>query len=112
MKVELGKFARTAIEAHAGGDLHAGVAEALHHYVRTGGFEPRLVPLFVRGEWPPDAQRHTEMVELSVDPHTEAALRRAAGPDSPGRLAAHAVLVYLADLDRPGAEVPPPVRRS
>jgi hypothetical protein len=112
MKVELGKFARTAIEAHAGGDLEAGVVKALRHYARIGGSEPRLAPLSAHGGWPSGSQRCTQTVELSVDPHTEAALRRAVGAASPGQLGAHAVLVYLADLDRPGAEVPPPIPRS
>lgn len=102
MKVALNTFARSGIEARLGCDLVAGVQTALRDYtkrLRSGRGLPEF-PLFLR-ESP--LTRSGDDLELSVDPEVQEALEREAR-ESPGvpveLLAGHAVLVYLADLDR------------
>lgn len=99
MKLALGTFARGGIEAFSGDDLSAGVRKALNHYA---GRERYGLPKR------PDRPLLRTLaddgldVELSVDSETEAALERKArehGGITAEELAAHAVLVYLADRD-------------
>jgi len=114
MKVVLGEFARTALEVRSGGDVEAAVAVALRHFAWNRRLEPSppsLLHHWLRASEPAPG---TEL-ELLLDRETEAALERAA--DSSGRLSlggvgTHAVLVYLADLDRAGAEVSSTPARS
>lgn len=86
MKTSLGAFARAEIEATAESDLAEGVDRALAHYARRvgEGDSPPRIPAFLQpGDVP-----------------------------EPAQIVAHAVMVYLADLERPGTEVLDAPRRS
>jgi hypothetical protein len=103
MRVVLSTFACGGIEAFSGRDLAAGVRAALRHYTQDGGSAglraSALLPL-------PDeleAGRSGVDLDLNLDPEVQAALEREARETdgvSVEQLATHAVLVYLADLDR------------
>jgi hypothetical protein len=102
MRIALGTFARSAIEARLGPDLGISVGAALLHYGRRlrSGPAPVAFPRFRREERSlsvPDLE-----VELTMDAATRSALEREGERQgtSVGQLAAHAVLVYLADLDK------------
>jgi hypothetical protein len=105
MRVALDIFARSGIETHLGQDLVAGVRAALRHYTRRLDREAEELPRFprFRRELIPDPERRGTELELSVDPAVEAALAHEAR-ESPGvtveQMVAHAVMVYLADMDR------------
>lgn len=106
MKVALNTFARSGIEARLGRDIAAGVQAALRHYTQrlgTGWKSPDF-PRFRREE--PPRHRGADL-ELAVDPEIQKVLEHEAR-GCPGvsveQLAGHAVLVYLADLDREASE--------
>ena len=105
MKVELGRFARAGIESHYGNDLGAGVRAALVHYTRRlrSGRRPVAVPRFGGDPWPADSD---VVLEFEVDPAITAALEHEVHRHgvSVGQLTAHAVLIYLADLDQAGIQ--------
>jgi hypothetical protein len=109
MRVKLDIFARSGIETHLGEDLVGGVRAALRHYTRRLSCEAEELPPFprFRREPIPDPERRGAEFELSIDPAVEAALVHEA-EEFPGvtveQMAAHAVMVYLADMDR-GDEV-------
>ncbi len=101
MKVVLDTFARAGIETGLGCDLEAGVRAALRHYTRRSQqARERLLsgPLSTRLSTCAGNE-----FELDVEPKIRAALEREARR-LPGvsveQLAGHAVLVYLADMDR------------
>lgn len=99
MKLVLGTFAREGIEALSGRDLSAGVRRALAHYTAREGHG--LAECLGRG-WLRALGEDGEDLELSVDGATQEALERRAreyGGIGVEELAAHAVLVYLADRD-------------
>jgi hypothetical protein len=106
MKLALSPFARTGIEACLG-DLEAGVEAALRYYAQTRARHPQpaaVAQLFAEQPAPPTGDE----LELNLDPEIERALASEAqrtGRVSVGQLGTHAVLVYLADLDRSSAEV-------
>ena len=97
----LGKFARSGIESLIGSDVAAGVQAALLHYARRlrSDLRPVKFPRFCRGL----QQETVEMVfDIPLDPYVQQSLelevqRQGASLEE---LASHAVLVYLADLDR------------
>lgn len=99
MKVKLGSFARSAIEARLGTDVPAGVEAALLHYARRvkSGQKPVAYPDFVeQSSVGPDGE-----FEVSLTPEVERVLTdemRKQGL-SLDQVAAHAVFVYLADLE-------------
>ncbi len=100
MRVALGTFARSGIEARFGTDVPAGAQAALLHYTRRlmSGWPPIGIPRFISGR----ASGEEEVtVELSVSPEIQAALEREARRHQvPVRqVLEHAVFVYLADLD-------------
>lgn len=100
MRVALGKFARSAIEAQLGGDVVGTVQAALSHYTGKlrSGRPPIELPRFCRETAPGKAE---VAFDLAVDPETEALLEREAAKQktSVSLLAAHSVLIYLAELD-------------
>jgi hypothetical protein len=107
ISVQLGELARNGLEEHFCSDLAGGVRRALVHYaykLRVGR-RPLAPPRFL-GE-PRSAQI---AVELRLDPETEAVLEQEALRQrvSLSGLTAHAVLVYLAELEFLGATSPAP----
>jgi len=100
MKVALGKFACSGIEAHLGDDIPAGVRTAVFHYARKlkAGRRPPAPPRFLDGQEPPEPAL---AFDLAVDPETEAMLEQEAlrQRTTMSQLATHSVLVYLAELE-------------
>src|SRR5215207_5052721 len=96
--VELGKLASCSLEGHYGKDLAAGARKALLHYAYKlrAGRPPVAVPGFLKPAGDPWAK-----IELTLDRETERLLAEEAERQrtTTSRLAAHAVLVYLAELD-------------
>jgi hypothetical protein len=103
MKVVLNTFACGGIEAFLGRDIAAGVQTALRHYTRSRRSSDRKAPEFPRFLSESSVGRSGADLELVVEPDVQAALEREAR-ESDGvtveQIATHAVLVYLADLDR------------
>lgn len=118
MRVVLGTLAKSALETRVGPDIPAGINSALVFYVGklSNGRGPAKFPKFLLpndegGSEGPEstaeaaASSDRPEVEVEVDERIEAAIfsdSRRQGV-SPGDLAGHAVLVYLAELDRVGA---------
>jgi hypothetical protein len=100
MRVALGKFACSGIESHLGEDIPAGVRKALFHYTRKlkAGRQPIAPPRFLDDQEAPEDQ---VSFDLAVDPETEAMLEQEARRQrtTMSRLAAHTVLVYLAEIE-------------
>jgi hypothetical protein len=103
MKVVLNTFACGGIEAFSGPDIEAGVRKALRHYTQGKGSSDRVPPDFPRCFGTLEVGCSGADLELAVDPEVRAALERKAREVdglSVEQIAAHAVLAYLADLDR------------
>jgi hypothetical protein len=100
MRVALGKFACSGIETHLGDDIPAGTRKALFHYTRKlkAGRKPIAPPRFLADQAPQEAEI---AFDLAVDPETEAVLEQEAlrQRTTVSQLAAHTVLVYLAELE-------------
>jgi hypothetical protein len=98
VSVKLGKLACQGLEGHFGTDLPGGARKALLHYAYKlkSGRRPIEVPRFLGSETSSAAD-----IDLTLDRETEALLGREARRQQTtmSRLAAHAVLVYLAELD-------------
>jgi len=98
VNVELGKLACQGLEGHFGTDVSGGTRKALLHYAYKlkVGRRPIAAPRFLGSERLPWAQ-----FDLTLDRDTEALLAQEARRQrtTMTRLAAHAVLVYLAELD-------------
>jgi hypothetical protein len=96
--VELGKLSCSGLEGHFGADLSAGTRKALLHYAYKLKAGRRLiaVPRFLGAAAAPAVK-----FDLTLDRETEALLAQEARRQrtTMSRLAAHAVLVYLAELD-------------
>lgn len=100
MKISLGTFACTGVEAHLGADLALGVREALANYTRQldSGSPPPEIPRFAGAlEGQPE-----KSLDLPIDEETWEALELEAARQgaTASELAAHSVLVYLAEIDR------------
>jgi hypothetical protein len=99
MKVTLGTFTRSGMESELGSDLAATVRAALSHYTAKlqAGRAPLGPPAFLASAKGAEG----DALDLSVDPEVEAVLAREATRQGVGvdALAAHSVLVYLAELD-------------
>ncbi len=114
MKVALGKLACSGLETHLGSDIPDGTRTALFHYARklTAGRKPVAPPRFLADQ---ATQESAVAFDLTVDPETEAMLEQEAlrQRTTLSQLAAHTVLVYLAELEflgvspRPGAAPQP-----
>jgi hypothetical protein len=100
MRIALGKFACSGIEAHLGEDIPAGVRKALFHYVGKlkGGRRPAAFPPFLTEQAPPGDQL---TFELAIDAETEAMLEQEAlrQRTTASKLVVHSVMLYLAELD-------------
>jgi hypothetical protein len=117
MRVVLGPLAKSGLEAHVGPQLPAAIDAALVYYVgklKSGQRPPRF-PNFASTQGNQQGNAETSSprvaateprleVEVAVDEQIEAALRADAEDQrvSVEDLAGHAVLVYLAELDRGG----------
>jgi hypothetical protein len=97
VNVELGKLACSGLEGHFG-DVEAGTRKALLHYVYKlkAGRKPVAAPRFLKA--PPDP---VAKFDLTLDRETEALLAQEASQQhtTVSRLATHAVLIYLAELE-------------
>lgn len=98
LNIELGELACSGLEGHFGSDLAVGARKALVHYVNKlrVGRPPVAPPRFLGDS--PDPQA---VFNLNLDAEAEALLAREALRQrvSLTRLATHAVLVYLAELE-------------
>lgn len=105
MRIALGTFACSGLEAHLGHDVPAGVKRALCHYVDKlrSGRTPVESPCFLRDQ---PRQEPTHAFDLTLDPETEAVLEQEAARQGTtvGQLAVHSVLAYLAELDFLGVQ--------
>jgi hypothetical protein len=100
MRIALGGFACSGIRDQLGMDLPTGARVALLHYAGKlrSGRKPIGVPAFGPGTEPTESE---VAFDLTVDAATEALLEQEAARQgtSLSRLAAHSVLVYLAEMD-------------
>jgi hypothetical protein len=101
VKISLGTFACNGIEAHLDADIAAGVRAAIGDFVQRleSGRAPIALP---KGSLSPVSAEPTTAVDLPLDERTWRLLQREARRQSTtaAQLAAHSVLVYLAELDR------------
>lgn len=101
MKVALGTFACNGIKACLDADLATGIRAALNDFTGRidAGRPPVAIPSLPQDAAPSDARC---AVDLAVDDHTWAILKREAARQGAtvAQVAAHSVLVYLAELDR------------
>lgn len=100
MRVAIGTFARSGIEARFSSEAKAGVEAALRHYTRRlkSSSPPVPVPSFAPSARRQDAPR---ALDVTLAPEIEATLKDEARRQGVAMdlLAGHAVFVYLADLD-------------
>lgn len=111
VNVKLGELACRGLESHFGPDIPTGARKALVHYaykLRVGR-RPVAPPRFLGDPPPPEA-----VFDLTLDRETEAILAQEALKQnvSVTRLAAHAVFVYLAELEFLGVRSPAPPRKG
>lgn len=101
MKVPLGTFACNGIEACLDSDIAAGVRAALNDFIQRleSGRPPIDLP---KAPLEPVSAKPATAVDLSLDERTWQLLRREARRQGAtvGQIAAHSVLLYLAELDR------------
>ncbi len=103
MRVVLGKFARSCIEAHLEPDPATTIQLALRAYAVR--LESTMVPIapprFCRGQLP---DRSAAAFELAVEPEVQAALEEEARRHAVRveQLLAHAVFLYLAGVESLG----------
>ena len=106
MKVALGTFACTGIEAYLDTDIPSGVQAAVSDFTQriVAGKAPVGIPRLAEAT----GGEQERSVDLSVDERTWVLLKREAARQGAtlNQLITHSVLVYLAELDRltpPGA---------
>lgn len=101
VKVPLGTFTCNGIEAHLDADIAAGVRAAISDFTQRleSGQAPIALP---KGPLGTVSAETTTAVDLPLDEPTWQLLDREARRQSTtvAQLAAHSVLVYLAELDR------------
>jgi len=100
VKVPIGTFACNGIEADLGADIPAAVRAALADF--TQRLESGRTPIDLPRASVPVSREPVTVLDLPVDARTWQLLQREARRQNTtvGRLAAHSVLVYLAELDR------------
>ena len=100
MKVALGTFACSGIETHLGSDISETVNAAIFHYAEKlkAGRRPVEVPAFLRD---PMGEEARVSFDLTIDAEAESLLEREAARQGTtlSQLAAHSVMVYLAELE-------------
>ena len=100
MKISLGTFTCMGVEAHLGSDLSVGVRAALAEYTRRLGSDtpPLPVPRLACDVSPAEAK----VIDLPVSEGMWEVLEREAARQNTtvSELAAHSVLLYLAEIDR------------
>jgi hypothetical protein len=100
MRVTLGKFACSGLEALEGDDTSAAVRKALLHYSQKlkAGRQPVDPPHFSLRD---ERDEPKVVFDLTVDPESEARLEQEAARQGTtlAQLAVHSVLVYLAELE-------------
>lgn len=100
MRLALGKFTCSGIEASLGSDVVAGVCAAIADYMRRldAGVAPTRIPEFARDSRPEPARSF----DLPLDADAVAVLEREAARQgaTASQLARHSVLLYLAEVDR------------
>lgn len=105
MKIELGNFAREGIEARLGARAETGARTAMLRYAdRLDSTEsPLPLPEFLLDRGPSEDLQLE--LELELDAEVKATLEREAARQMVplDRIASHAVLTYLAELDAVGA---------
>lgn len=101
VRVALGTFARFGLKVHVGADVESGVRAALVHLAHKldAGRRPLDAPRFLPAA--PTSLEAKCPLDLAIDPDTEARLEREALRQgiTTDQLAAHAVMVYLAELE-------------
>ncbi len=101
MKIPLGTFACNGIEAYLDADIATGVRAALSDFTQRleSGRAPVDLP---RTSLEPVSAEPATAVDLDLDERTWQLLQREARRQGStvSQLAAHSVLVYLAELDR------------
>jgi hypothetical protein len=101
VKIALGTFTCMGIESRIGSDLAKGVRAAVCDYAQRleSGSPPMAMPRFGGNSAESDS---TVALDLPVDARTLSVLEREAMKQGAtvSQLAAHSVLVYLAELDR------------
>jgi hypothetical protein len=104
VKIALGKLASEGIEAHLGAEAEAGVRTAMQRYVdRLDSAEtPLPLPPFLGDELRAGVEC---LLELELDARDRTVLEGEAERQMVplDRIASHAVLTYLAELDAVGA---------
>lgn len=111
VKITLGKLAKEGIEAHSGGDAAACVQTALLYYAdRLQSARPPIPPPRFLDEL--HSCGAVEIVDPAIDAETQATLESEAHRrrTSVEELSAHAVLVYLAELDAVYQDTPEGLR--
>lgn len=106
MRVALGTFACSGLEAHLGPDIPAGMQAALSQYASKlqSGRKPLDLPLCCQSQ---TSREQRIAFDLMLDKEVESALEKEAVRQgtTASQLAVHSVLIYLAELDF--LEVPP-----
>jgi hypothetical protein len=101
VKIPLGTFACNGIEAYLDADIATGVRAALSDFTERleSGHAPVDVP---RAPLEAGSPKPAVAVDLSLDERTWQLMRREARRQGTtiSQLAAHSVLIYLAELDR------------
>lgn len=109
MRVELGNLAREGIEARLGAGAEAGARTAMRRYAdRLGAGEATPLPNFLRDLPAPSGPESGRSFELDIDAESLAVLEREAERQEVPveKIASHAVLAYLAELDAISAIAP------
>jgi hypothetical protein len=103
VRITLGGFARISLEALCGSDLRTGAQAALRHYTRRlrSDMPPVALSRSMYERGPVAPRGNVVELELAVPQEVEVALEAEARANQVGleQVVAHAVFVFLADLD-------------
>lgn len=101
VKIELGPFARSGIEAVSGGDVASGVIEALERYAARLPWREVIAPprRFLDRDRNPGDDVQTFMVTVGARTRTALELEAERQEVTMEEILRHAVSVYLAEMD-------------